>query len=119
MITVTPKSGAAATIYAIETSSEDTMNDAKVVKLVATDGRKFYLQSNGSYASNLGRVLAYRGDEYGWDPVVGGVPSDDSTVVNYFAEATDNAPIAAIAEFLLQQGVDSLAVFNGNVFTGQ
>ena len=116
MVTVTPKSGAPATIYAIETSDESTTDAAKVVKLVATDGRKFYLMGNGSTAPNLGNVLAYRGDEYGWDTVTGGVPDDDATVVNYYSNAADAAPNAQIAEFLLQQGVSSEAVFNGNVF---
>lgn len=116
MVTVTPKSGAPATIYAIETTNEDTTDAAKVVKLVATDGRKFYLMGNGNYALTLGNVLAYRGSEYGWDTVTNGVPADDSTVVNYFAADTDRAPIGEIAEFLLQQGVDSMAVFGGTVF---
>lgn len=115
-IQVTPKSGAPATIYGIETSDETTTDAAKVVKLVATDGRKFYLMGNGNYALTLGNVLAYRGSEYGWDTVTDGVPADDSTVVNYFAADTDRAPIGAIAEFLLQQGVDSMAVFGGTVF---
>lgn len=115
-VQVTPKSGAPATIYAIETSDETTTDAAKVVKLVATDGRKFYLVGNGNYASMLGNVLAYRGGEYGWDTVVDGVPADDSTVVNYYAADTDRAPIGKIAEFLLQQGVDTMAVFGGTVF---
>lgn len=119
MITVTPKSGAPATIYGIETSDETTTDAAKVVKLVATDGRKFYLMGNGNYALTLGNVLAYRGSEYGWDTVVDGVPADDSTVVNYFAADTDRAPIGEIAEFLLQQGVDSMAVFGGTVFNAE
>lgn len=116
MITVTPKSGEPATIYSVETSDEDTTDAAKVVKLVATDGRKFYLFSNGNYALSMGNVLAYRGSEYGWDTVTDGVPADDATVVNYFSNATDKAPNAQIAEFLLQQGVSSIAVFNDNVF---
>ena len=116
MITVTPKSGDPASIYAVETSDETTTDAAKVVKLVATDGRKFYLFSNGNYALSTGNVLAYRGSEYGWDTVTDGVPADDATVVNYFTNATDKAPNAQIAEFLLQQGVSSIAVFNDNVF---
>lgn len=115
-VTVTAKTGESVTIYGIEVSDETTTDAAKVVKLVATDGRKFFLMGNGSEAPNLGNVLAYRGDEYGWDTVTSGVPDDDATVVNYFTNATDSAPNAQIAEFLLQQGVSSVAVFNGNVF---
>lgn len=115
-VTVTTKTGESVTIYGIEMSDESTTDAAKVVKLVSTDGRKFYLMGNGSTAPNLGNVLAHRDNQYGWDTVVGGVPDDDATVINYYTNAADTAPNAQIAEFLLQQGVSSVAVFNGNVF---
>lgn len=116
MITVTPKSGAAATIYAIETSNDDTQDGAKVVKLVATDGRKFILFGNNAHSLSYMQTLAYRDGLYGWDSIPSGTVYPETEYVNYFLNDQVQAPIAEIAGFLLQQGVDSDAVFTVRIF---
>lgn len=116
MITVTPKSGAAATIYAIETSNDDTQDGAKVVKLVATDGRKFILFGNNANSLSYMQTLAYRDGLYGWDSIPSGTVYPETEYVNYFLNDQVQAPIAEIAGFLLQQGVDSDAVFTVRIF---
>lgn len=116
MITVNPQSGAPATIYAIETSNDDTQDGAKVVKLVATDGRKFILFGNNAHSLSYGQTLAYRDGLYGWDSIPSGTVYPETEGVNYFLNHEVQAPIAEIAEFLLQQGVDSDAVFTVRIF---
>ena len=117
MITVTPKSGAAATIYALEISNDDTTDGAKVVKLVATDGRKFVLYGNGSKSLSYGQYFAHRGSEYGWDTPDEGITYTDAETIDYFVNRDDNAPIDDIVLFLLQNGADSFAAMGGRSFT--
>lgn len=118
-VQVTPQSGTAATIYGIEISSDDTQDGAKVVKLVATDGRKFILFGNNANSLSYGQALAYRDGLYGWDSIPSGTVYPETEEVNYFANADVQAPIAEIAEFLLQQGVDSDAVFTVRIFQAE
>lgn len=117
MVTVTPKSGAAATIYGIETSTDDTADGGKVVKLVATDGRKFVLMGNASRSLSFMQYLAHRNNIYGWDTLANGVSYTDAEVVNYFDNEDSLAPLSGIMEFLIQQGVDSEAVVGTTSFT--
>lgn len=119
MVTVTPKSGAPATLYAIENSSDDTTDGGKVVKLVATDGRKFVLFGNSAKSLSYGAYLGHRNDEYGWDSLADGVSYEDTEIINYFTNVDAVAPIDAITLFLLQHGVDNLAAMGGNSFGPQ
>lgn len=117
MFTVTPKSGDAATIYGIETSTDDTSDGGKVVKLVATDGRKFVLYGNASRSLSFEQYLAYRNSIYGWDTLANGVSYTDAEIVLYFDNEDSIGPISGILEFLLQQGVDSAAAVGTTLFT--
>lgn len=119
MVTVTPKSGAPATLYAIENSNDDTTDGGKVVKLVATDGRKFVLFGNATRSLSYGQYFGHRNDEYGWDSLAEGVSYEDTEIINYFADVDAQAPIDGITLFLLQHGVDNLAAMGGRSFGPQ
>lgn len=118
-VQVTPKSGAPATLFAIQISDDNTTDGGKVLKLLATDGREFVLYGNATRSLSLGQYLGHRGSEYGWDSLADGVSYEDTEIINYFANEDAQAPIEGITLFLLQHGVDNLAAMGGNSFGPQ
>lgn len=113
-VQVTPKSGATATLFAIQISNDDTTDGGKVLKLLATDGREFVLFGNASRSLSFQQYLGYRDSEYGWDTLADGVSYEDTEIINYFADEDALAPIDGITLFLLQHGVDNLAAMGAN-----
>lgn len=107
MVNVTTMTGVNGTVYALQTSDEDSRNGGKLVNLVTTDGQKFYLTDNGSSSIGFGMYLAEIDGAYVWDLEEEGASIPGASTVKYFATNNDLAPIAEILQFLLQQNVPS------------
>lgn len=106
-VEVTTQTGVNATVYGLQTSDENSRNGGKLVNLVTTDGRKFFLSNNGSQSVGFGMYLAEIDGEYVWDLEEEGASIPVASNVKYFANNSDLAPIAEIMLFLLQQNVPS------------
>lgn len=107
MVNVTTMTGVNGTVYALQTSDEDSRNGGKLVKLVTTDNQKFYLGNNCTRSIGFGMYLAEIDGAYVWDLEEENASIPDASRVNYFANNNDLAPIAEIMMFLLQQNVPS------------
>lgn len=106
-VEVTTQTGVSGTVYALQTSDENSRNGGKLVNLVTTDGRKFFLTDNGSQSVGFGMYLAEIDGAYVWDLEEEGASIPGASTVKYFANNGDLAPIAEILQFLLQQNVPS------------
>lgn len=107
MVNVTTMTGVNGTVYALQTSDEDSRNGGKLVNLVTTDGQKFFLTDNGSRSIGFGMYLAEIDGAYVWDLEEEGASIPGASTVKYFATNNDLGPIAEILQFLLQQNVPS------------